>query len=487
MLTLSSRHDITLDAYRRVAWERETVELSPEALNQMAAAHRGFLGLLESDPDLSVYMVTTGGGEWAKQRVSPGEWNAGDRPRNFNLELAFGEPLPERVTRGFVLARLANFLGGHTAAHPSVAEAIAGLLDGRPLPPVPRHGQGGSGEIIPLGHLMSGIRKVATEPKAMNALVNGSPCAAALVADAVLAARERLALAADAFALSIEAIKAPLENYSSALEDLWNDPAETSALQALRSRLGGAGAVRRAYQTPVSWRIVPRVLGQGHRALDHATDVARRSLASVTDNPVYVPPDADHALGRTFSTGGFHNSAAGPALDALSATWADLCLLAERHCGHLFDHEVSLLPDKLVVGDAHLFYLNFVQVGIGEEARRAVVPSLIPPSSGGFAQSDVAAPSFLAWEQQQRAAECFDAAMAILAAVGSQALFVTDRHPPDGLAGFVSEVRRHFPPVVEARALGQGVDALVGAFRARIYGPQPAALPQELKTAPRWS
>ncbi len=129
------------------------MEIAPEAVLQMAAAHRGFLDLIESNPDLSVYMVTTGGGEWARQRVSPDERSGPDMAKRFNLQLAFGDPLPERVTRGFVLARLANFLGGHAAAHPSVAEAIAAMLDGRTLPPVPRRGQGGSGEIIPLGHL----------------------------------------------------------------------------------------------------------------------------------------------------------------------------------------------------------------------------------------------------------------------------------------------------------------------------------------------
>ena len=70
--------------------------------------------------------------------------------------------------------------------------------------------------------------------------------------------------------------------------------------------------------------------------------------------------------------------------------------------------------------------------------------------------------------------------MAILAAVGSQALYVTDREPPAGLAGFVSEVRRHFPPVVEARPLGADIDALVGAIRERVYGPAGHVRPGEL-------
>ena len=248
MVTLRSRHDITLDAYRRVAWEGESVEIAPEAVLQMAAAHRGFLDLIESNPDLSVYMVTTGGGSGPGNGSRPTSGAGPTWRRGSTCSFAFGDPLPERVTRGFVMARLANFLGGHAAAHPSVAEAIAAMLDGRTLPPVPRRGQGGSGEIIPLGHLFGPERGIATEPKARNALVNGSPCAAALVADAVLAAEARLELAADAFALSIEAIRAPLENYSSALDGLWDDWAETEALQALRARLRGRG--RRAQELP---------------------------------------------------------------------------------------------------------------------------------------------------------------------------------------------------------------------------------------------
>ena len=55
------------------------------------------------------------------------------------------------------------------------------------------------------------------------------------------------------------------------------------------------------------------------------------SLRSVTDNPVYVPPDEGHPLGRAFSTGGFRNAMAYPALNALAAAWADLTLLAQRH------------------------------------------------------------------------------------------------------------------------------------------------------------
>ena len=72
------------------------------------------------------------------------------------------------------------------------------------------------------------------------ALINGSPASSALLADAALHARHRLELAEQFFALSIEAINAPLEAYDEVLESLWGDEQETAALRALRAHLEGA-------------------------------------------------------------------------------------------------------------------------------------------------------------------------------------------------------------------------------------------------------
>ena len=62
---------------------------------------------------------------------------------------------------------------------------------------------------------------------------------------------------------------------------------------------GGHGAERRPYQAPVSYRIVPRMLGQARRAASLAAEVAAESLQAVTDNPVWVDDaDEDHPFGR---------------------------------------------------------------------------------------------------------------------------------------------------------------------------------------------
>ena len=55
---------------------------------------------------------------------------------------------------------------------------------------------------------------------------------------------------------------------------LWGDEYEAAALRGLREFLVGAGGGRRNYQAPVSYRIVPRILGHAHRALAAAERAA---------------------------------------------------------------------------------------------------------------------------------------------------------------------------------------------------------------------
>ena len=263
-----------------------------------------------------------------------------------------------------------------------------------------------------------------------------------------------------------------------ALEALWGDEHEAAALRGLREYLTGAGGGRRNYQAPVSYRILPRVLGHAHRALAQAERAAATSLASASDNPVYIPPDETHPYGRCISTGGYHNAMASPALDDLAAIWADLCLLADRHGSKLLIGRVSLLPDLLLVGreasdaDGHgnVGYIPMAVTGYLEEAKAAAQRTFIPGSeSAGAGQDDVASPVFLAWAKEVRAGRCFDAALAGLAAVASQALHVTERKPPPPLRGFVEALRELVPPVGADRLLGPELERLANSFTARVF------------------
>src|SRR5689334_20183432 len=219
-VTIATRADITPDALRRVAWEGEDAELAPAALERMDRAHASFTAFVEAriaeDPGALIYGTTTAPGDGAAVALTA-EAQA-RRPTRLWTAHAFGAPLPDRVVRGIVLARLANFVDGHAAVRAHVATAVTAML-GAPLPEVPAQGNGGAGEIVALGRLFYDLSaRLDLHPKERMGLINGSPCAAALVADIALAGQARLALAESVLALAVEAARAPLEAYSADLD-----------------------------------------------------------------------------------------------------------------------------------------------------------------------------------------------------------------------------------------------------------------------------
>jgi histidine ammonia-lyase len=461
-VVLATRTDLTLDAFRRVAWDGEGAALSDGALETIAAARAAFMALIE-DGSTFVYGVTSGFGDRARLQLSEQERAQQARDAT-DRGVSFGEALPERVARGIVLARLANIVGGHAAIRPELASAVAGLLDGDALPPIPSQGNGGSGEIIALGHLFRPLTEAyELAPKEGLALINGSPCAAALIADAALSAETRLAVAYDAFALSVEAFRAPLEAYDDALEELWGDPSETAALQALKRRLVAADATRAAYQAPVSFRILPRVLGQAERSAEAAREAARVSLASVTDNPVFLPPTASHPQGRVLSTGGYHNSMSPQALDGLAAIWADLARLAERHVEQLWVGPGKRQPQR---HEELLSLLLMVTAGYCEEATAAAQPTRLARSGPG--QNDVGSVSFLAWRRAEAAGSALDACLAILLTVSAQLLAAEGRSAPPALQARCEQLGAIYPDASQPYS-GQ-LSQVTAALSDEIYG-----------------
>lgn len=473
---VEAREDFTLEAYRRVSVDGEDVVIGPDALRVIGEARAGFEDLLRSNRGGFIYGVTTRPGVEVGTTIPPEE------QRDYALRFrgvgrGFGRDyLDERVVRGIVFARLADFVGGHAKVRPEVAQRVAALLNG-PLPRVPLDGQGGAGEILPLMHVMAAVDGDLVEGEGM-ALLNGSPCATALAADVALHARHRLSQAEAIFALSVEAYRAPLDAYDEALDDLWGDEAETAVLRHLRGHLSGAvPSGRLAHQAPVSYRILPQILGQAQRAVGAVVRAATAALGSVTENPVYVPADDRYPSGRVLSNGAFHNGAAAPAMDWLTAAWADLALVAQRQVIAMHS-PTSGLPHLLspagFVGGAsggatNLF--GWVASGLVEEARALAAPTLLPATINDT-QNDIASTSFGAYRSQRRAAECLDSVLAILALVSSQALSVTGRHPAPPLAALLDGIRSVFPPVETDRA-DQGAQAgqLAGILgRAALTG-----------------
>jgi histidine ammonia-lyase len=412
--------------------------------------------------------------------------NAEERQRLARMKplaaaVPFGEPYPVRVVRTMMLARFTNLMEGHGMGTPRLAEEIAGLLNARSHPVVGQQGQGGPGEILALYTLFADLsKKLDLEPGERGALINGSPGASALLADAALVAERRLSVTMKVLALAVVAFNAPMEHYETLVGDLLGGRHNRTAFSGLARLLDGMAdlAPPRAYQAPVSYRIVPHVLGQAKHAVATAHDLAAEAMASVTHNPIYVMPDERHPHGRCLSTGGYHNALAAPAMDAVSGTWADLCLICQRLCVGLLNGRASGYPDFLLSGrkvgevDGHgaVGYLPMAIVGYMEEARSAASRTFIPAADASvFGQDDVTAPAFLAWPKTMKSGACLDACLAILAVASSQALFVTGRdRVPEALMSLLADVRRIVPPITDDRVLGPELGRLADHLTAEI-------------------
>ncbi len=465
-VALSRRADIELGAFARVAWEEEDVTIAPAALEVVAQRRAEFLALVGADPGRKLYGVNVHAGDGSDRVMTEAEQR--DYARGLHSATSFGAPLPRRVVRGIVLARLTNLIEGHAGVTPELVLAVAARLDGRPLPPVPRLGNGGSGEILALGWLFEDVpAELALGIKEGMALINGAPCASALLADAVLSTERALSVAVDAFCLAAAAFGVSPAIYHERLEALWGDPFQACALQAIRTAIAGAvppsGAGEHP-QPPVSFRILPRVLGNGYRALAAARDAVAIALPAVSDNPVFLFGAGDGDLGDIVSNGGFHNGAAPACIDGLTFALADLAQLAQHQLQRL-QTSPEAMPglDSLALGT-----MQMVGAGYAEEARAAAVPSLLPLP--GFGHNDVPAPSFHAWNRHDRVRGFVTGSVTCLAAMAAQSFARTGREAPPALREFAGTVLEICPPVLARRSVG----AELGRLAERLGGGIPA-------------
>jgi histidine ammonia-lyase len=457
---LARRSDIDLDAFRRVAWDGEGVTIAPAALQRIADRRARFEAFVAAHPERRFYGINVHAGDGSHRPLDDAARR--DYARGMQSAVSFGEPLPRRAVRGIVLSRLTNFIEGHSGVTPGLAEAVAAMLEGRSLPDVPRHGNGGSGEIPALGALFGSLgSERQLELKESMSLINGSPCAAALTADAALCAADLIGWAQRLFGLAAVALGVSAEIFDARLDELWGDPFQARVLATLREQLpvkagGAAGHV----QPPVSFRIIPRVVGNALRVLDHAQAAARTSLSAVSDNPTLLF-DGDELV-DIVSTGGFHNGTAAPVIDSLAATVADLSALALHELQRLQESR-----DALPRFDAtNLGILQMAANGYAEEARAACAPSLL--GLGGRGQNDVPSPSFIAFNRYERVHGFAAGTLACLACIAAQSLHQTGRAAPPALADTFAAVAALTPPLTERRSLGPELAALTGLLRAGI-------------------
>ncbi|MGO4838106.1 aromatic amino acid lyase, partial [Rhizobiaceae sp. 2RAB30] len=89
-IILTTRADINLDTFLRVAWKKEGVAIDDQALRRIEECRTSFLQLIDSDTDLVIYGVTTAMGELARERLARDERDRHARIKAFAAATSFG-------------------------------------------------------------------------------------------------------------------------------------------------------------------------------------------------------------------------------------------------------------------------------------------------------------------------------------------------------------------------------------------------------------
>jgi histidine ammonia-lyase len=328
------------------------VELTAAARERIARARTAVEAVAARRP---VYGRTTGVGANRSVAVPKADlWEHSVRVLRSHAGGA-GEPLPDELVRATILIRLAQVAAGGGGHRPELADALAAVLRGGPLPVLRELGGIGTGDLTLLAQLglaLAGEGDWAGEPgaaprvriEAGDALPlmssNAATFAAASLAwaDALELLDAGLGIAAltfraldgnrEAFAPQIAAAR-PLPGLSAVSERLW---------------LLTAGASEPArLQDPFGLRCLPPVAGALHHAAAGLHDLLAVEINAASENPLIADGDVLHH-------GGFHAASSALALDTLRLALVPFASLSLARLSHLMAPDLTGLAPFLSVG-----------------------------------------------------------------------------------------------------------------------------------------
>ncbi|MBT8208383.1 MAG: histidine ammonia-lyase [Acidimicrobiia bacterium] len=386
-----------------VARHGATVSLSNDSV---AALQRGadvVARLFESDEP--VYGVSTGFGALANT-VIPSERSAELQVSLVRSHAAgMGDEIDREVVRAMMVLRARSLAMGYSGARPVVAQTILDLLNAGVTPVVREYGSlGASGDLAPLaaaamallgegdvrnnvGELVRAadalgqhqIAPVVLQAKEGLALINGTDGMLGMLVLALEDLRHLNRVADIAGAMTVEALMGTDRPFAADLVAMRPQVGQQASAANLRSLLEASPIVAShrhgddRVQDAYSLRCTPQVHGAARDAVEYATLIADRELASFIDNPVVL------ADGRVESCGNFHGAPVAQVADLLAIAVADLGALSERRTDRMLDSKRShglppfLTPDPGV--NSGLMIAHYTQAAMVAENRRLANPA----------------------------------------------------------------------------------------------------------------
>lgn len=408
---ISSIDDLNLDVYEDITRKRGTAEISGELAEKIDKRRDEFAEFVEQNRAEHLYGITTRQHTGAKRVLEDDELKEFGSRLPATAALA-GPAYPDRIVRGILLARIADYVNGTSCVRSSVVSHILSMLERDELPKVPSRGNGECGDILALGSLFQKEFNGTLEVGEGMTMINGSPISSALLADAVLVTRPYAEVIERVFALAAFAGGVPLMHYDEQFETLWHDEYMAESIRNIRTQiLAGGPESTRDYQGPVSFRSAPRLFGWHRRTHEMATGLTAVDLKNSSSNPAFFGPELYPPYGKVCSNGGYHSAYGSQVLNALTRDLADLTQLVTSLNNRVLDMPGGLQDRE---DDPRITCCFYASCGWAEEARTATTQTILSLAAGG--QGDTGTNDPIAWRF------CMDAARALEFNVGCLAV-----------------------------------------------------------------
>ncbi len=382
-------NDLTPEAVREVAVDRQPVLLDPDARESVKRA-RAVVDALVAQNKVS-YAITTGVGKLADVRIS------GDQIREMQVNLVrshavgVGEALSTPETRAMMLLRANSLAKGYSGVRAELVDTLCEMLNRGITPFVPSQGSvGASGDLAPLAHLalaMIGegecldeknariptsealrsaqIKPLMLEAKEAVSLINGTQGMLAVGTLALMAA-EILVDSADVIgSLTLDALQGTVVAFDERIHNARPHSGQIASATNLRKMLEDSqineshrdcGRVQDAY----SLRCMPQVHGAVRDTLSHCREVMEIEINSAVDNPLVFVRSTQAATGvgspelangDILSGGNFHGEPVAFTLDFLAIALSALAGISERRIERLVNPALNEgLPPFLAAG-----------------------------------------------------------------------------------------------------------------------------------------
>jgi histidine ammonia-lyase len=359
-----------------------------------------------------VYGITTGFGALSTTHIGKSETEA----LQYNLlrshATGVGQPMADDVVRAMLLLRARTLAQGFSGVRPAIVLKLLELLDQGILPLVPSQGSvGASGDLAPFAHLAlpligegqvrvdghviptseAGLEPLDLLTKEGLSLLNGTEGMAAMGAIALHHARNLVAAADAAAALTVEALLGSARPFRPEIHALRPHPGQVASAARISSLIEGSPIIAshsddfdHAVQDAYSLRCAPQVHGAVADTLDHMERVLTVEMGSVVDNPIVFAE-----RGEVLSGGNFHGEPLAFISDFAAIATSELASISERRTDRMLDPSRSQgLPPFLAANpgvESGYMITQYVQAALVAENKVLAHPASVDsvPTSAG--------------------------------------------------------------------------------------------------------